>query len=684
MNAVATHPHVRVVVIDEGSSLHKNYGRFLRPEAAAKAVVEGKAPGGREQGFSFAVDSAEPGPDGLILVRQALEKGRPYALALVDLGAAGGWETVRQLWAADPRLQLVLVTGHAEAELAEALEALGHPEDFAILRRPFDLLQLRQAARILGRKWLLAREVETRIAEHDQAVRSRTLEMERAQQGFAEVFNASPLAQSILALDRFEVIAVNSAYEKILGFRAGDLKKTTPESFGRGLDPNRWRGLMAKLAAKEPVDDHPFVYQPSPEVRRDMRCSARALTVLGRPCSIWVIRDVTDQLRLEEQLRQTQKMDAIGQLAAGVAHDFNNLLTAIQGFTQQALEDTKEETTRSLLEPVLHSSKRAASLTRQLLVFSRKQAVEIHLTEVTKLVRDMKSVVRCLLPEHIELEWDLPESLPLVLADAANIEQVMLNLAINARDALPPQGGRIRLSAGLRKFATAEETGHTEGRSGNFVVLQVSDNGTGIAPEVLPHIFEPFFTTKDVGKGTGLGLSTVYSIARQHNGWIDIETAVGRGTTFSVFQPVAEPAAATTVLAGERPALAAGRAPAGPRRVLAVDDDPAVQSVLRLFFSRCDIDAVIAPDATAALKTWEECAGQFDLLITDVVMPNGHNGIELARLLRERQPGLKVILMTGYSSDLLQPGTFQMPGREPQVMRKPFELAEVISAIAAA
>jgi two-component system cell cycle sensor histidine kinase/response regulator CckA len=687
MNSAAAKQHVRVLIIDDRLSLHDNYCRFLRAEAGEAPAGSTTAPSGLAPQFSFAIDAVDQGAEGLARVQQALEKRRPYALAIVTVLLPPAWdglETVRQLWAADPHLQIVIVTADAEGALIDVAGALGHPEDFMILRQPFEAREVRQMACVLARKWLLAREVQDRTADLDETVRSRSLEVERAQRGFAEVFNASPLAQSILALDRFEVIAVNTAYEKILGFSAKDLKQTTPESFGRGLDPSRWRALMIKLAAKEPVDDHPFVYQPSPGVRRDMRCSARALTVLGRPCSIWVIRDVTDQLRLEEQLRQTQKMDAIGQLAAGVAHDFNNLLTAIQGFTQQAMEDTKEPEIRALLEPVLHSAKRASSLTRQLLVFSRKQAVEIHLTEVTKLLRDMKSVIRCLLPETIELIWDLPASLPMVLADAANIEQIILNLAINARDALPAKGGSIRISGGLRRFATAEETGHTDGRAGNFVTLQVTDNGSGIPPEVLPHIFEPFFTTKDVGKGTGLGLSTVYSIARQHNGWIDIETAAGRGTTFTIFQPVAEPTSTPTILAGERPAVAPAIGAGGGQRVLAVDDDPDVRSVLRLVFDRYNINAVIECDATSALKTWDDQGGQFDLLITDVVMPNGHNGIELARILRQREPELKVILITGYSPDLVNPSGITIPGREPQIMRKPFDLADVISAITAA
>jgi len=538
-------------------------------------------------------------------------------------------------------------------------------------------------ARALARKWLLRRQVEARIAELDEVVRTRTMEAKRAEEGFAQVFNASPLAQSIIALDSFEVVAVNSAYQKIFGFSVKDLSGTTPESFGRGLDAGRWRGLLVKLAAKEPIDDHPFVYQPAPGIRRDMRCTARALTVNGRPSSIWVIRDVTEQLRLEEQLRHAQKMDAIGQLAAGVAHDFNNVLTVIQSCTEEALLETSLGAIRALLEPVLGSAKRAATLTRQLLVFSHKQAVEVCPLEITSLVRDLKPVLRRLLPEHIELRWELPASVPSVLADAANIEQLIVNLVINARDALPAKGGCIRIGVGVRDFATVEETRHVDGRAGRFVTVQVADNGSGIPPEVLPRIFEPFFTTKEVGKGTGLGLSTVYSIARQHEGWIDVQTSVGRGTTFTIFQPVAGQEPGAPAEAGLH-ALGATLGSSGVKRVLAVDDDPSVQAALRLLFDRNGIDAVIEPDGASALKTWQKSDGQFDLLITDMVMPNGYTGIELARALRDCEPELKVVLMTGYSPDFFNPGSLALPGRPPYLLFKPFELSDFLKAIAAA
>jgi two-component system cell cycle sensor histidine kinase/response regulator CckA len=680
---------VRVVVIDDMLLVHARYRDVLQPTVSAATDHDADAGAdklGAPAALSFVVDSAYQGEEGLGLVRRALADGRPYAIAVVDLCMPPGWDgvaTIQQLWAADPKLQIVICSGSSDYSWSPLVEQLGHAGDLLFLHKPFHQAELRHVACSLAEKWLLGRQLDARSVELEKAVHTRDLDVKRAEEGFTEVFNASPLAQSIIALDRFEVIAVNSAYERTLGLTVKSLSGTTPEKFGRGLDAGRWRGLMAKLAGGGTVDDHPFTYKPAPGITQEMRCTARLLTVHGRPCSIWVIRDVTEQVRLEEQMRQTQKMDAIGQLAAGVAHDFNNLLTAIQGFTEQALYQTTDATIRPLLEPVLSSAKRAAVLTRQLLLFSRKQAVNILPVDLAGLVAGLKPVLRRLLPENIELVWDLPASLPPVRADSANVEQVIINLVINARDSLPPKGGSIRIGTGLREFATAEDTRHVDGRAGRFVMVQVADNGSGIPPEVLPRIFEPFFTTKDIGKGTGLGLSTVYSVARQHEGWIDVQTSVGNGTTFTVFHPVVtlegtEPAESGAEASGAHLALST------VKRVLIVDDDPSIQSILQLMFETNAIAAVLASDATSALKIWRDHEGRFDLLITDVVMPNGYSGIELARTLRHREPGLKVILMTGYSSDLLNPERLSMPGKPPHVLFKPFDRVEVLKAITTA
>jgi PAS domain S-box-containing protein len=687
--STSTPPSVRVLIVDDLPAIHDDYRKILAPAKSSALDVEAAMlfgqPAAPQLSLPFTLDSAFQGEDAASLVKNAVDTQQPYAIAFVDMRMPPGWngvETVRHLWALDPRLQVVICTAYSDYSWSDTVKILGQSDNLIILKKPFDHIEVQQLAHALARKWQLAREAEHRISDLDTAVRERTTELRHAEEGFTQVFDASPLAQAIIALDTGEILAVNGAFEKTIGLTQSRVAGQTPETFGYGVDPVRWRELLAKVSAGEPVDDYPFTYTPTLHVRRAMRGSARYLSIRSRPCSVWVVRDVTDQLRLEEQARQSQKMDAVGQLAAGVAHDFNNLLTAIHGFTEQALLETQEPATRTLLQPVLAAALRAAALTRQLLVFSRKQATEPTLLDIADVLRGVQPMLRRLLGEHIDLQWEIPTHLPCVFADIANLEQVVVNLALNARDALPLTGGTLRIAAGTREFATDGDAAKFDGRAGRFVTIEVQDNGSGVSAEVLPHIFEPFFTTKEVGKGTGLGLSTVYSIVRQHDGWINVQTSVGRGTTFTVFQPIAEsPEAPATVTPATR---RGGISPAQltAHRVLAVEDDPAVQSILAMLFKRHGIDAVIASDGTSALRLWEENGGKFGLLITDVVMPNGCTGIQLARTLRERNADLKVVIMTGYSADLLDPAQLGIPGAPPRLLFKPFDLNDVLTAIA--
>ena len=680
---------VRVLIVDDMPSIHEDYAKILKGPAMSALDVDaawilGETPS-PVAAMPFALDSAFQGQEALALVQRALAEQRPYTLAFVDMRMPPGWngvETIRHLWAADPRLQIVICTAYSDFSWSATIKELGESDNLIILKKPFDHIEVQQLAHALARKWLLAREVEGRLADLDAAVRERTAELRLAEDGFAQVFDASPLLQAIVALDTGEILAINGAFERATGLSRNNLAGLTPETFGHGIDPSRWRALLAKLLAGEPVDEYPFTYAPTQHVRRDMRGSARFLQYRGRPCSVWVIREVTEELRLEEQARQSQKMDAIGQLAAGVAHDFNNLLTGINGFTEQALLETNEPTTRQLLEPVKAAGQRAASLTRQLLVFSRKQATQPEITDLGVVLRELQPMLHRILGEHLELRWEIPDTLPWVLADIANVEQVVVNLALNARDACPAAGGVIRIAASHVTELTPPPGTNVANVCGGYVAIRVTDNGCGIPADVLPRIFEPFFTTKDVGKGTGLGLSTAYSIVRQHGGWIDVQSTPNQGSTFSVYQPVASP---DTTPLPPLTDLADLDAPILARpRVLLVEDDPAVQSVLEVLFVRQGFESVSAPDGAAALRIWEEQKGNFGLLVTDMVMPSGCNGLELARILRERDPDLKVIVMTGYSADLLQAEQFAMPGPAPRLLFKPFELRDVLAAIAKA
>ncbi len=351
--------------------------------------------------------------------------------------------------------------------------------------------------------------------------------------------------------------------------------------------------------------------------------------------------DVTERASLEAQLRQSQKMEAIGQLAAGVAHDFNNILTIMQGLVRR-LEGNAAQEQREMLSQLFETTERAASLTRQLLAFSRKQVMQPRVLSISETVTNMSRMLERLIGENIALVAEHAPDVAAIEADAAMVEQIVLNLAVNARDAMP-HGGKLIISTDM-----VEST--EEGVSKSWVRLRVRDTGCGIPPEVMAHIFEPFFTTKDVGKGTGLGLATVFGIVNQHAGFIDVASEVNQGTTFAILFPAT--AKALEVKADASPQNAPSRG-AG-ESILLVEDEPLLRELARMILTDAGYKVFDAERSEEAFAVWDQHHEEIELLLTDMVLPGGMTGRELAMCLLERKPHLKVIYTTGYSQDLLE------------------------------
>ncbi len=363
-----------------------------------------------------------------------------------------------------------------------------------------------------------------------------------------------------------------------------------------------------------------------------------------------LVTEMLHRAQVEESLRQSQKMEAVGQLAGGIAHDFNNLLTIIRGYTCCLLEDENlDPDAHESLQQVDGAAQRAANLTRQLLTFSRKQVMQPENLDLNDVIEQVAKMLDRVLGEDIALEILTAPELPGVHADRAMIEQIILNLAVNARDAMP-NGGRLLLHTAALELNDEEIRGHAKARAGRFACLSVTDSGCGMASEILPHLFEPFFTTKEVGKGTGLGLATVYGIVQQHKGWIEVESAPGHGATFRIFLPAHLHPAKTPA-----PTALAPKASGGSETILLVEDEPILRALMRTVLQHYGYRVYTASSGVEALKVWSEHALEIELLLTDMVMPGGVSGRELAKKLQADKPGLKVIYSSGYSLELLNP-----------------------------
>jgi signal transduction histidine kinase/ActR/RegA family two-component response regulator len=387
--------------------------------------------------------------------------------------------------------------------------------------------------------------------------------------------------------------------------------------------------------------------------------------------------DITEQLNLEAQLLQSEKMKTFGQFAAGIAHDFNNMLTIIQGHSSKLLADgSLSEEARESLTQVYSAGDRAARLTRQLLLTSRKNVMQPRLLDLREVVGSTSNMLQHLVGETIELHFQSPVALPFVHADQSMIEQVVMNLASNARDAMPG-GGRLRIEISEMFVGPDHIEIHPEATPGHFVKLEVADTGCGMDEATLARIFEPFFTTKDIGKGTGLGLATVFNIARQHGGWVEVHSQLGTGSTFSIYLPASAELKLEAAPLLEQPSPACGTV--GNETVLIVEDEEMLRQLARDILQDCGYHIIEAASGRQALDLWQRHGTEIDLLLTDMVMPEGVSGVELAEALVAESPALKVVYMSGYTADEINDEVLQRT--RASFIQKPYGHAELSQAV---
>ena len=602
--------------------------------------------------------------------------GQATLFALLDSGevAASAPEQIRALFQELDIRSLIVVPLRAGESFKGVLALRRGPNEPPFGQEDLALaVDLAERAAIGATNAQLRERVDEELRERQRAEHAARAEQDRFQQvveNIQEVFWITDVDQRVLYL--------SPGYERVWGrtvashfeYPSDWAENVHPDDRVRVVDAARTKQLIGTF------DETYRIIRPDGGVRW---VRSRAFPIRNEHGEVFRIagisEDITEWRALEDQLRQSQKMDAIGQLASGVAHDFNNLLTAIQGNAYLSLHEADTTVRDENLDEIIRASERAAALTRQLLLFSRKQAMEPVPLNLNDVIGGVTRLLQRVLGEDVTLRTSLASGLPMVEADPGMIEQILLNLAVNARDAMPT-GGALTLSTSTEIIGPLQAVRYQGLAEGEAVVLTVHDTGTGIAPDVLPHIFEPFFTTKEPGKGTGLGLATVYGIVKLHDGWISAENGPGVGASFVVRLP----ALARDVRPGVT-AVAHAAAQGGDETVLVVEDEMAVRLLITNLLERHGYTVLTAGSGTEAVEVWRETGESVDLLLTDMVMPNGMTGRELAMRLTADRPDLKVLYSSGYSTDERNPALALVEGVN--FLHKPYSPTHLLKTVRA-
>ena len=663
----------RILIIDDNREIQADFRKILAPQTnsttgtalqAAKSLLFSQpAETSATPAVTYQIDTATQGQEGLQMVEQAANEGRPYALAFVDVRMPPGWdgiETVAHIWQKFPELPVVICTAYSDYSWSEMISKLGHSDNLVILRKPFEAVEVLQLAHSFTRKWLLARQIRTHIEELDGLVQSRTRNLQEtnealrhSEERFAKAFRNNPVPLALQTVGERRYVDVNESFLRLTGFKREEILGQIPTGWKLFPISETKCDMLDALSAKRPVRCLQTELRTPDGRSLTVLVSAEVIELDNQMHLLISIQDITERLNIENQLRQAQKMEAVGQIAAGIAHDFNNILSVIQGHAELQLNMGHEDGSLvQSLHEIAGASARAASLTRQLLAFSRKQMLHRRPIDLRESLDNLSKMLQRIIGEQICLQIQCAENLPPVLADAVGLEQVVINLAVNARDAMP-RGGPLTISAESVTIDAEYQKREPDALIGTFVRLSVADKGSGMDETVRKKIFEPFFTTKEVGKGTGMGLATVYGIVKQHQGWIEVESEPEVGSVFKVFLPVADQEAQKT---SESKTDLIRVADVESHTIFIVEDEVPLREMASTILKQLGYQVVVAQDGPEALSLWPHHRGKIDLLFTDMMMPGGMNGRELADRLLGEEPRLRVIYSTGYSMDLFSSG----------------------------
>ena len=696
-----------ILIIDDNPAIHADFRKVLCPVDsqladeldADEASLFGDS-SGASRALKFQIDSAYQGQEGLEKVRAATLAGQPYAVAFVDVRMPPGWdgiETITHIWKEFPDLQVVICTAYSDYSWDEIAKAVGNTDHVLVLKKPFDNVEVMQMATALSKKWQLTQIANRQMADLDALVNQRTAELREAnarltgevaeraaaqdallisEERFSKAFHGCPVPMAIQRTTGPGFLDANERFLELLG---GPREAVLMGNVDFWVDDTTAGRINGELAAHHAVRDLAASIRTASGETREVLVAAENLELGNSPYRLLILQDITERARLETELRQAQKMEAVGRLAAGVAHDFNNILTVILGNTSLQLRNPRlDEKLSASLHQVVRAAERATALTRQLLAYSRKQMIQRRALALNGMIEQTVAMLRRLLGEHIAIDLQLGPDLPPVFADASNVDQVVMNLAINARDAMR-DGGRLTIVTSLKEIDEGTRGLHPGVTARRFVCMSVKDTGHGMDASTLGRIFEPFFTTKDPGKGTGMGLATVYGILRQHNGWIDVESEPGRGTVFRVYFPLSEEGVAE--VRTEIVSPLASTTPAGEMTILVVEDEDMLREFVSEALGMLGYRILSAPNGKKALEVWAEHRDEIDLLLTDVVMPESISGRQLAHKLVMDRPDLKVIFTSGYSAELIGPEFEQE--KEHGFLSKPYLTEHLAKTVAA-
>ncbi len=470
--------------------------------------------------------------------------------------------------------------------------------------------------------------------------------LKNSEEKFSKAFYSNPAAIVIVDLSAESYLEVNRTFEQLTGFRRDEVVGHDSGELLLWTDSVVRETAMTQLRQEGTLHNWECHFRKKDGGEGVGLLSAETIEIDGRQCAITATIDITDRLHLESQLRQAQKLESVGRLAGGVAHDFNNLLTIINGYSSLLLKELQPgDPAYAYAQEIGKAGNHAASLTRQLLAFSRKQILEPRLLDVNTVVNEAGRMLQRLVGEDIELTTRLDPLSAQVMVDPDQINQVIMNLVVNARDAMP-DGGQLDIATDNVEVDEGFLSAHPHALPGSYVRITITDSGFGMDAKTLQSAFEPFFTTKERGKGTGLGLSTVYGIVRQSGGWIDVQSEVGKGSSFQIYLPRTEACAMPDVAPAPKEAIYGGET------VLVVEDQEAVRELTKTVLETFGYHVLEATNGVEALAVVEHHSEEIHLLLTDVIMP-GMNGMDLSRRLRVLRPKLKVLFTSGYPADVI-------------------------------